>query len=87
MSDELLSDGQLSRRKFLAGASAVLGLAAIPAFAKPSVAGAAVPPHQLPWAYPTQDAAKLGRPASGSTSPFRGGRAATRGRPVAPAAR
>ena len=62
MSDELLSDGQLSRRKFLAGAAAVIGLAAIPAFAKPAVAEAA-PTHELPWAYTTQDAEALGRRA------------------------
>lgn len=62
MSEELLTDGQLSRRKFLAGAGAMLGLAAIPALAKPAVAEAA-PTHELPWAYTTQDAEALGRRA------------------------
>lgn len=62
MSDELSSDGQLSRRNFLAGAGAVLGLAAISAVAIPSVAQAAAG-HELPWAYTTQDAEALGRRA------------------------
>lgn len=62
MSDELLSDGQLSRRKFLAGAGALLGLAVVPAIANPSVAAAA-PAHELPWAYTTQDAEAVARRA------------------------
>jgi Putative redox-active protein (C_GCAxxG_C_C) len=62
MSDTHVPDGQLSRRKFLTGAGAMLGLAVVPALANPAVATAA-PTHELPWAYTAQDAEVLGRRA------------------------
>jgi len=57
-----MSEETLSRRKFLAGAGAVLGLAVVPTLARPEVAQAAAT-KELPWAYTAQDAEALGRRA------------------------
>lgn len=58
-----MSDQLLSRRKFLAGAGAILGLAVVPSvLTKPAVAEAAAPTG-FPWSYTTLDADKVARRA------------------------
>jgi hypothetical protein len=58
-----MSDETLSRRNFLAGAGAILGLAVVPAvLSAPSVAKAATP-TQLPWPYKHLDPETIGRRA------------------------
>ena len=58
-----MSDAMLSRRSFLAGAGAVLGLAVVPTvLSKPAVADAAAI-KDFPWSYTTLDADKVARRA------------------------
>ncbi|HEY5548190.1 MAG TPA: hypothetical protein VIL17_01185 [Coriobacteriia bacterium] len=58
-----MSDQLLSRRKFLAGAGAILGLAVMPSvLTKPEVAEAAAS-KDFPWSYTALDADKVARSA------------------------
>jgi hypothetical protein len=58
-----MTEGLMSRRKFLAGAGAVLGLSVVPAvLSKPTVAAAAAS-KDFPWSYRTLDAEKVARRA------------------------
>jgi hypothetical protein len=58
-----MSHEMLSRRNFLVGAGAMLGLAAVPALTGASTAFASVTPTQLPWPYTHLDPETIGRRA------------------------
>lgn len=57
-----MSEEMMSRRNFIAGVGAALGLAAVPALAAPQVAAAA-PTSDAPWTYTQQDPEKVARRA------------------------
>lgn len=56
-----MSEEMMSRRNFVAGVGAALGLAAVPVLASPKVASAAS--TAMPWTYTAQDPEKIARRA------------------------